>query len=356
MDLRNARSVQNVGNSHFLRPSKDDRIDRKTTTRVLSIDSLFRKNYQSTKSTDFTYNLPDPINKVTSLKIASIEFPNSWYTFSTENGSNSFIITLYNCPTPDDRLNEGITYDQVTINTIIIPDGNYRSDLLAASINNIFSNSRNGLEYLFFDINEINAKCVFRTKVKGDTNGDNYIIKYEENPDFYFTVDFVVPSMPKNPLYKNAGWMMGFKQPFYTINLNSATPKTVIDGAPNDGVDYVYYWYQESESSYGSSIQNYIFLEIDDFNRNSTANTFFSKTINDAYLGNNIMGRITVTSGINTIVTMDGGNLLFKTREYFGPIRLEKLHIRLIDKYGDPVNLEGNDFSFMLEIEQLYSN
>ena len=146
---------------------------------------------------------------------------------------------------------------------------------------------------------------------------------------------------------------MGFKLPFYTIPYNGVNPKTITDMAQYK--ESVYNWYLESEASYGSSVQNYIFLEIDDFNRNSTANTFFSKTVNDAYLGNNIMGRITVTSGMNTIVTMDGGDLLFKTREYFGPIRLEKLHIRLIDKYGDPVNLEGNDFSFMLEIEQLYS-
>lgn len=352
MDLRNARSVQNVGSGHYLRPSTDDRIDRKTTKRVLSIDSLFRKNYQSTKSTDFTYSLPDPINKVTSLKISSIEFPNSWYSFSTENGSNTFIITIYNCPQPPDLTD--ITYDPVTINTITIPDGNYRSDLLADSINNSFSNLRNGLEYLYFDINEISAKCIIRTKLTGDDNRNMYILDPEQNGDFYFTIDFVVPSMPKNPLYRNAGWMMGFKQPFYTVSFNSANPKTIIDGAQFN--ESVYYWYLESESSYGSSVQNYIFLEIDDFNRNSTANTFFSKTVNDAYLGNNIMGRITVTSGMNTIVTMDGGNLLFKTREYFGPIRLEKLHIRLIDKYGDPVNLEGNDFSFMLEIEQLYSN
>jgi len=354
MDLRNARSVQNVGNSHFLRPSADDRIDRKTTKRVLSIDSLFRKNYHSTKSTDFTYTLPDPINKVTSLKIASIEFPNSWYSFSTENGSNSFTITIYNCPTPEDQLNNEIIYDSVSTNTIIIPDGNYRSDLLAECINNIFSNTRNGLEYLYFDINEINAKCIFRTKSAGDDNRDLYILDIQQNYDFYFTIDFVVPSMPKNPLYKNAGWMMGFKQPFYTINFNNETPKIILDRAQYDVS--VYNWYIESEASYGSNIQNYIFLEIDDFNRNSTANTFFAKTVNDAYLGNNIMGRITVTSGMNTIITMDGGNLLFKTREYFGPIRLEKLHIRLIDKYGDPVNLEGNDFSFMLEIEQLYSS
>lgn len=351
MDLRNARSVQNVGNSHFLRHSADDRIDRKTTKRVLSIDSLFRKNYQSTKSTDFTYTLPDPINKVTSLKIASIEFPNSWYTFSSGNGSNSFIITINNPPLPKDG---SLPYDQQTIHTIIIPDGNYRSDLLALSINNTFSNLRNGLEYLFFDINEINAKCIIRAKLV--TDDEYYYIDPVENSDFSFTVDFVVPSMPKNPPYKTAGWMFGFKQPFYTVEYNEANPKIVIDEVQGPNKERIYNWYLESESSYGSSVQNYIFLEIDDFNRNSTANTFFSKTVNDAYLGNNIMGRITVTSGMNTIITMDGGNLLFKTREYFGPVRLEKLHIRLIDKFGDPVNLEGNDFSFMLEIEQLYSN
>lgn len=349
MDLRNARSVQNVGNRQILRTNANDSIDRKTTTRVLSIDSLFRKNYHSTKSTDFTYALPDPINKVTSLKISSIEFPNSWYTFSTENNSNTFIITIYNCPTPSDVFD---TYASVITHTIQIPDGNYRSDLLASSINNLFSNIRNGLEYLYFDVNEVNAKCLFRTKLTGDDNRNMYTSDYLPS-DFYFTLDFTIPNIPTRPLYKNAGWMMGFKLPFYTVSNNTEFPKTIIDGAQYK--ESVYNWYLESESSYGSAIQNYIFLEIDDFNRNSTANTFFSKTINDSYLGNNIMGRITVTSGMNTIITMDGGDLLFKTREYFGPIRLEKLHIRLIDKFGDPINLEGNDFSFMLEIEQLYS-
>lgn len=325
-------------------------VDRKTSKRVLSIDSLFRKNYYATKSTDFLYTLPDPINKVTSLKITSIEFPNSWYSFSEENNSNRFIITLYNCPTPPDIIDA--SYEPVIVHTIRIPPGNYRSDLLADSINNMFSNIRNGLEYLYFDINEINAKCIFRTKLAGDDNRNLYLTD-QLTEDFYFTVDFTVPDIPARPLYKNAGWMMGFKHALYTVKYNDQTPETVIDAA--QFTTRVYNWFLESESSYGNSVQNYIFLEIDDFNRNATTNTFFSKTCNDSYLGNNIMGRITVTSGMNTIVTMDGGNLLFKTREYFGPIRLEKLHIRLIDKYGDPVNLEGNDFSFMLEIEQIYS-
>jgi len=322
--------------------------NKKTTTkRVLSIDSLFRKNYHTTKSTDFSYILPDPMNKVTSMKISSIEFPNAWYAFSTENNTNVFVITIYNCPTPPDVI--GPAYNSVITHTIRIPDGNYRSDLLATSMNNIFSNIRNGLEYIYFDINEINTKCIFRTKLAGDDTRNLYTSDtLPEN--FYFTLNFEVSL---KPIYKTAGWMLGFKQPFYTVSKNTIQPTIALDAAPFK--TNTYNWYLESESSYGSSVHNYIFLEIDDFNRNFTANTFFSKTVNDAYLGNNIMGRITVTSGMNTVVTMDGGNRLFKTREYSGPIRLEKLHIRLIDKYGDPINLEGNDFSFMLEVEQIYS-
>jgi len=219
-------------------------------------------------------------------------------------------------------------------------------------MNNLFSNTRYGLEYLYFNINEIDTRCIFRTKVAGDDNRDLYL-NSSLPPDFYFTIDFIVPNIPARPLYKNAGWMLGFKQSFYTIKCNTSAPTIIMDGEQFS--TSVYHWYIEGESSYGSSTHNYLFLELDDFNRNSTANIFFSKTVNDAYLGNNIMGRITVTSGMNTVVTMDGGDLLFKMREYYGPVRLEKLHIRLIDKFGDPVNLEGNDFSFMLEIEQLYS-
>jgi hypothetical protein len=321
--------------------------NKKTNKRVLSIDSLFRKNYNTTKSTDFSYTLPDPINKITSMKITSIEFPNSWYAFSTESRTNAFIITLYNCPTPSDAI--GPEYDPVITHNIKIPDGNYRADLLANSINNMFSNIRNGLEYIYFDINEISTKCIFRTKLSGDDTRNLYTTDELPN-NFYFTVDFEIKS---NPIYKTAGWMMGFKRQFYTVAKNDEQPMVILDGAAFK--TSIYNWYLESESSYGNSIHNYIFLEIDDFNRNFTTNTFFSKTGNDSYFGKNVMGRITVTSGINTVVTMDGGNLLFKTREYFGPIRLEKLHIRLIDKYGEPINLEGNDFSFMLEIEQLYS-
>jgi hypothetical protein len=67
------------------------------------------------------------------------------------------------------------------------------------------------------------------------------------------------------------------------------------------------------------------------------------------------MGRISVVSGMNTIITNTASDRVFKKREYFGPIKLEKLNVRLLNRFGEPILMNDNDFSFTLEIEQLYS-
>lgn len=322
--------------------------DRKTIKHVLSIDTLYRKNYSTTKSSDFTFILPSPIQKVIAMKIAAIEFPNAWYTFADENQSNIFTITLYNCPTPGDV---AYTYPSVIKHVITIPEGNYRSDLFSVAINNIFSNTRNGLEYIYAEVNENDARMYFRTKNTGDDNRNIYLNSMIDS-NFYFTLDFVVASDPERPLYKNAGWMMGFRQPFYTV-AHQSTPTIISSKAQY--ATRTYNWYLSSDSTYGGNVQNYIYLEIDDFNRNCVTNTFYCENSYGTYLGNNIMGRISVSSGMNTIVTNTASDLLFKTREYFGPVRLEKLHIRLLNKYGDLVPLNANDFSLMLELDVVYS-
>ena len=313
----------------------------KTVKRVLSIDSLFRENYNTTQSTDFTYTLPKPMNKVTSMKLTSIEFLNSLYAFSAENQSNIFTITLYNCPTPIDITD--VSYGPVLTNTIVIPEGNYRSDILISIINNMFSNIRNGLEYLFFEINEVDTKCIFRTKLSDDDNTNLYL---NENlpSDFYFTVDFAVTG---KPLYNTVGWMFGYKSSFYTVTRGTTT---LTDIAQFDAKTYN--WYLKSESSYGNSLQNYIFLEVDDFNSNSHSHIYLTNSEMSEFSTHKILDRITLTSGMNTIVTLNSDTRL--PRAYFNPVLIRTLRIRLIDKYGEMVDLNGNDISLVLEIEQLY--
>ena len=322
--------------------------ERRIITRHICVDSLFRKNYSSTLSSDFAFVLPQPINNVLSMEVTAMEFPNSWYTFSKEYYSNTFTITIYNAKDPSDL--NGTIYDAEITHTIEIPEGNYQSDTLRDSINNIFTNTRNGLEYIYFDINEVNARCVFRTKTADDD--DKGIFVDSDNPvDFSFKIDFTVPEYPNRPLYKNAGWMLGFRNSSYTV---SASLNATVINTDTEYEVQSFRWFLESESSYGSGVHNYIFLDLDDFNKNFNTNSFIINS-NESVLGNNTIGRISVTSGMNTTVTNSANDFVFKKREYFGPVKLERMRIKLVNKLGEPIELNRNDFSFVLEIKELYS-
>tara|TARA_B110000114_G_scaffold178368_1_gene211301 strand:+ start:1 stop:747 length:747 start_codon:yes stop_codon:yes gene_type:complete len=247
-----------------------------------------------------------------------------WYGFSSHNNSNVFYISTYSCPDscPDKT------------HTIEIPPGNYNASVFAEKLNELFVSISGGLQYVSVEVDEITTHTFFRTG--GNLKSDG-ITSYAIKPDssFNYTIDFSLPGETKTAhiQQKSAGWTMGFRKSIYT-NIDHA--------------DYL-----ESETSYGSSFYQYVFLEIDDFQRNFSSNTIISSK-GDSNLGNNILARITVSSGHNTNIIENGSDLVFKKRNYFGPIRLEKLHIRLLDRFGEVIELNGNDFSFALEIEKLY--
>ena len=47
---------------------------------------------------------------------------------------------------------------------------------------------------------------------------------------------------------------------------------------------------------------------------------------------------------------------IFKQRDYLGPVNLNKFRIKLLDKYGNVLDLNNNDFSMSIEMTQLYSS
>ena len=311
--------------------------------RNLNIDTLFRKNYDKTSATEYLYTLPEPINNVVSMNIASIEIPYVWYSLDSRDHSNEFTITIRDCSSI-------VTGTDTYAHTFRIPSGNYGSADLISAMNNYFSNLGDGFNYLYFDVEETSSKCIIRVKTYAEDPFYNDVALYLNYPNCSIEIDFRIESDPTRPIYKNAGWMFGFKRPTYTIRYDAVGIENYIFmTAPQ-----VYHYYLISESSYGNSLQNYFFIEIDDFHKNFSTNMLMSSTA-DSYLGNNIMGRIQVISGFNTILTNTNNDFIFKVREYFGPIKLEKMFIRIINRFGDPLNINGNDFSILLEIEQLYS-
>ena len=46
---------------------------------------------------------------------------------------------------------------------------------------------------------------------------------------------------------------------------------------------------------------------------------------------------------------MNNGDMVNKTRNFFGPVDIQKLHIQLLDEYGRNLNMNNMDYSFCLD-------
>ena len=328
-------------------------IKNKTTIKrvCLSVDTLFRNNYNSTVSTDFAYALPKPIYNVVSMKVTSVELPNFWYLFSQKNRSNEFTITVCNFIEYNENTNVSTVIKSRT-HKIVIPEGNYYDKDLINYLGSYFNNTKGGLEFIVFDINTNNGKSIFRARHKLDnpllpSAYDSSTPYY--SPTFYYTVDFKLPDIER-PLYLNMGWTLGFKQATYIVtNSNTYTNPFIYN---DDGI-ITFNAYLISEGTYGNSLQEYLFLDIDDYNR-SFSNDSIISCLTGSYLeGNNILARITVNTNPNSINFTNGSDAVFKKRQYFGPVTIGGFYIRILDKHGNVLNMNGNDFSFFIEMEVL---
>jgi len=342
-------------------------VERRIVTKLLCIDTLFRDNYNITTSSNFTYVLPSPINNVIKIKITSVEIPNFGYVISSAKKNNTFTVELFNItPLPDN------------IFIIIIPDGNYTPTTMISTITTIFNNIGHGLQYLSFIIDEYSNKTIIcaNTATLPDTlTSFSYNIIFHEIIDYKaqkkceiveeFDDENKKPKFKKQKkcdiveepeekkklsqnLYKSFGWLLGFKKSKYEITMANIITNSII----------TYIAVVESESSFGNSISNYLFVDIDDYQKNFTPDSIIAYNSNNSYVGNNILARIRFNNNFNNFNNLNViDNIIdkiFKEREYFGPIKLEKLNIRILDKFGEIIDFNNNDISLVLEIQTLY--
>jgi len=154
------------------------------------------------------------------------------------------------------------------------------------------------------------------------------------------------------PLYKNAGWAVGFYKDMYFGDKPYVVQSRFDPNATFQPLKYNLY--VESESSYGSAVTQYFFLELDDYNRNFTSNTIIAETGGGTHLGNNIIARIPITAPALNINYTSPSDLIFKQRDYFGPVKIEKLHLRLVDRFGETLDIQNNDYSVAIELTTTY--
>lgn len=293
-------------------------LQKKTILKTLNIDTLFRANFFSTKSTNCLIELPSPIKNVVSMKVTSLELPNTVYTFNVMNKTNVFSVVI-----------EGIKY------CIFINEGNYTANELVDYLNNeIFGSTTPPVSQFNFIETEF------------DTKYGKFVFKRLDSapPSFKFDLDFTLPDYPDRSITLNMGWMLGYRKAQYVFEEDyTAIPTTVKKVGFNP------------EGIFNSIGFKYLFMSVNEFKNNYNETIIPVFTNNSSLPIRDILARLVVSSDKNNIVFDDSSDLVLKKREYFGPVVIDKLKVVLYDELGREVNLINMDYSFTVELECLYS-
>ena len=90
-----------------------------------------------------------------------------------------------------------------------------------------------------------------------------------------------------------------------------------------------------------------------DFNKNRNDNNIIF--LDNSFIDKDILGKIYLRDGkFHVNVDDSDGEGSLKKREFNGPVDFERIHLKLLDEYGNIIYLNNMDFSFALEFEILY--
>lgn len=304
-------------------------INIKTIKRAINIDTRFRPDYFLTKSTDFTLTLPERINKVVSMRLSSIEVPMSFYALSESLQNTTMKITR-----------DSKEY------IIKIPPGNYedrwvdstQAAYIEYAIN--FALKRVQLQdpatgIIKYTIDPVNGRSVFAYETNTPIN---LPFKINFNVDNEGRIDNSIPLMFR------LGWQLGFRSGEYQ-------GETYPSGTPGNNAFI-------SEGVCFINGPQYVYVSINDYNNSS--NNFFRAAFSESILSPHILGRLNITSALQSNKVYKSGqddnynDSLNRTREYFGPVDIQRLTIQLLDEFGRVIDLNNMDWSFVLSFICLY--
>ena len=367
------------------------------------ITGQFSQEYSGT-STDFVFDLTEPLNNVISIKVGTIELPMAWYPFNSQHGTNSFKIG--DAPI---QISPGFYDDPQDLIDAI------NADISANGLGTTIEWNDNTLKATFKNI-PANTKIYFNPDEE-DCNLNNTGAK----------IDY------------NLGWLLGFRQSTY--------PPSNDNDFLNKHYPTIANWESEPWSLEGEALINtfgtrYLLLKVEDFQSNRLTNRMTSLTNNqDKFkvpgyykriaashpLCEDILGQIAqqnassgpeiikrdcrkgtpnpnnIINGLDNLtkaqkytaqqiiksrrdISQDryfaptDNDILLRfpinvdltnksisrqlpfiyendgqqKRNYFGPTILKRLHIQLLNDKGIPIDLNNMNFSFSLVVEQLY--
>ena len=316
---------------------------------VYVFNTAGRNDYFLSESSNATFDLPIKWKNVLSVSLVSANIPNVMYAFNDESVTNQLYIE------EDGTGKSGV---------VVLPQGNYSPYAIPTTLSIQILN--NLIEASFPDeltkaINEqilgiyIPANYRFKvtislsTRVTTISNNTNTFTmntirrlpreNYEYSPysslvyNDYTGLD-PPPDKTQIPFLsyvQTMGYLMGFRETYYT-GKNS----------------------YPSESIFTNIYSNYLFLELDDYTGSQPASSTYG-ILGSSLINSNVLGVIPINSSLFTTTFDNNSNFIYKKREYFGPVDISRITVKLVNQKGNIVDLHKTDYSFSLQIRSLYN-
>ena len=262
---------------------------------LINIDSRFRNKKIFPNPGNYTYLFNDPFKNITYIRLSSIELPNMYYSFN-----NKYLNTFFKIIIDDNIIN------------VIIPEGNYSSDIMI-----------NKLQELLNNINSTN-----NTSFSISWDNINYKISIYNNVPF--SLEF---SNGSNILH-SLGYYLGFR--YTDDNYLYENQETIyLDGL------LLYYW--KSNTFLDVTKDEYLFLRINDYG-----------IIYNDFRDKRLLAKIIMFDA--QYIVDNGSNFLTKMYKFKQPVNISKLEIELISPLGYTIDMNDIDFSFTLELGQIYDS
>ena len=216
---------------------------------------------------------------------------------------------------------------------VTVPDGNYNYLSLQTYINQFLSTQTLNVAYQTIQfLSDINTPGG-----TGSGGTGKMVVAYDSTatpPLINFSISFQTDRYGnedrQTPLPLKLGWLMGFRAGYYENN-----------------TAYV------SEGIIDLTGPKYIYLVIDDFN--NSVNDGFYGAFTSSILNKNILARISLQGSVFSTFTQNNLLLVTTSRQYFGPVDIQKIQVQLLDEYGRILNLNNMDYSFCLTFQTIYN-
>ncbi len=316
---------------------------------VYVFNTAGRNDYFISESSHATFDLPLKWKNVLSISLVSANIPNVMYAFNDESVTNQLYIE------EDGTGKSGV---------VVLPQGNYTPytipntggivlltalteasfpDELTKVINEQILGEFNPLNYRFKVTISLSTR---ETTISNNTNTFtmNTIRRLpRENCKFssYSSIVYndytdIDPPPDKTQIpflsyVQTMGYLMGFRETYYT----GKTSYT-------------------SESIFTNIYSNYLFFELDDYTGSQPASSTYG-VLGSNVINSNVLGVIPINSSLFTTTFDNNANFIYKKREYFGPVDISRITVRLVNQKGNIVNLHKTDYSFSLQIRSLYN-